>query len=171
GGRFLVGPIGLVAGDDADGGDGLVQALLVVADHHTVDQFDHAPAHAVYRSGVVGGDHHRGAALVDLGEQIEDALGGGGIEVAGRLIGQHDRVPVDVCAGVGHALLLTAGERMAQAAALVLQAHHLEYLGDQAPDPLAGGADHREGELDVLIGGLGRQQPEVLEHHADVPPQ
>src|SRR5699024_11079811 len=120
GGRFLVGPIGLVAGDDADGGDGLVQALLVVADHHTVDQFDHAPAHAVDRSGVVGGDHHRGAALVDLGEQIEDALGGGGIEVAGRFIGQQDRGPVDVGAGDGHALLLTAGELMGQAAALVL---------------------------------------------------
>ena len=96
---------------------------------------------------------------------------GRGLRFPRRLVRQQDRGPVDVGAGDGHTLLLAAGELMREPLALVLEPDHLEHLGHQAPHHLARGADHREGELDVLIGRLGRQQSEVLEDHADVAAQ
>ena len=48
--------------------------------------------------------------LVDLAEQLVDGVGVHGVQVAGRLVGQHERRAVHERAGDGHALLLPAGE-------------------------------------------------------------
>ena len=48
-----------------------------------------------------------------------------------------------------------------------VQAHHLDGLGDLGLDAVPGRADHLQGELDVVVGVLARQQPEILEDRAD----
>src|SRR5699024_7446844 len=148
-----------------------VGAVLLVPHHHAADHLDHAALHPVHGGAVVGGHHHGGPTLVDLRQQIEDAAGGGRVAVTGGLVRQQDGGTDEVGTGDRHALLLTAGELVREALALVLQAHHLEHLGHQTTHHLARGADHGEGELDVLVGRLRGQQAEVLEHHADVAAQ
>ena len=52
-----------------------------------------------------------GAAVgVQFGQQFHDTLPAGGIEIAGRLVGQHQAWLVDQRTGNGDALLLAAGE-------------------------------------------------------------
>src|SRR5690606_3299163 len=41
----------------------------------------------VHESDVMGGDHHRGAQPVQLDEEPEEPAGEGGIDIAGRLVG------------------------------------------------------------------------------------
>ncbi len=60
---------------------------------------------------VVGDDRDRGAlAGVQVEEQVEDGGARHGVEVAGRLVGEHDRRPSDDRPGDGDALALAAGE-------------------------------------------------------------
>ena len=60
---------------------------------------------------VVRHEHQRAAALaVDRDEQLDDLAARGAVEVAGRLVGQHDRRIVGQRARDRHALLLAAGQ-------------------------------------------------------------
>ena len=93
------------------------------------------------------------------------------VEVAGRLVGEQHQRPVDERAGDRDALLLTAGELVGHAGRLAVEADQLEHLGHDPLDRRRGLADHLEGEGDVLGHRLVRQQPEVLEDAADLPPQ
>ncbi len=72
------------------------------------------PQHAVHALGqfvVVRGDDGDDAGLADeLQELLEDALGGLGVEIAGRLVGEQDQRGVGDGAGDGDALLLAAGQ-------------------------------------------------------------
>jgi len=128
-------------------------------------------AHLVDHAVVVGGHHHRGPRAVDAVEQLHDAHGGGRVEVAGGLVGDQDHRPVHECARDRDALLLATGELVRHPVALAVQAHQLEGLRDDRADLRAGLADHLESERDVLVDGLVRQQPEVLEHRADLAAQ
>src|SRR5919199_1394131 len=61
------------------------------------------------------GDHHHGpSGLVEPVEDVEYMGGGGGVEVAGRLVGQDDRWTGGDGPGDGHPLLLAAGELRGQ---------------------------------------------------------
>ena len=73
-------------------------------------------------------DEENGAAggLVHLAQQIAEGTAGGGIEVAGRLVGQHDGGVVDQRAGDGHALPLAAAESGGQMAAACRQCQPFE---------------------------------------------
>ena len=55
--------------------------------------------------------HHRGALLaIEREQQFEHGAPGGGVEIAGRLVGQQDRRPQGKGAGERDALLFAAGE-------------------------------------------------------------
>ena len=69
-----------------------------VRDDAPVEHLD--PARHARGDALVVGDHHdRGAGRVQLIEQREERLSGGLVEVAGRLVGQHDRRLPDQGAG------------------------------------------------------------------------
>src|ERR1700693_3042971 len=55
--------------------------------------------------------------------------------------------------------------------ALALETDQVDHLRDDLLDEAPLLADHFEGERDVLVDALVRQQPEVLEHAPDAPPQ
>src|SRR5437762_124848 len=64
-------------------------------------------ARQVSRDVAVVGDYHdRCPLLVQFAEQGEDGLSGGGVEVAGGLVGEHDRRPSDQRPGDRDALPL-----------------------------------------------------------------
>ena len=73
----------------------------------------------------------------------------------------HDR------AGDRDALLLAAGELAGIVRRLLREADRLEHVRDGRLDEAARLPDDLEGERDVVVDGLVRQQPEVLEHHAE----
>ena len=60
---------------------------------------------------------------VQVAEQLQDGVGGVGVEVARRLVGQHQRRIVGQRAGDGRALLLAARERGGELGGLVPDAH------------------------------------------------
>src|SRR3954469_12834276 len=69
-------------------------------------------ASGLLREAVVVRDHHDGRAVffVQLFEDAHDLVAHGGIEIAGRLVGEHDARLSDDGARDGNALLLAAGE-------------------------------------------------------------
>src|SRR6266511_4968844 len=82
-----------------------------VIDMHT-PFVQHEPARVVlvHQRDVVGGDHDRGARLVELDEQPQQPLRKIGIDVAGRLVGEQQLRPRDHRARDRGALLLAARE-------------------------------------------------------------
>src|SRR3954454_5085766 len=78
----------LPAVEKADRASGLLREAVVVRDH----------------------DHGRAVFLVQLFEDAHDLVAHGGIEITGRLVGEHDARLSDDGARDGNALLLTAGQ-------------------------------------------------------------
>ena len=143
----------------------------LIAHQDSPVEFDHSAAHLIHHAGVMGGDDDGGSGPVDPVQKPHDAEAGGGVEVAGGLVGQEDEGPIDEGPGHGHALLLTTGELAGQVVALLGQADQVEHLGNLCRDHVLGPADHLEGEGHVFEDGLVGQQAKVLEHAADVAAQ
>ena len=121
-----------------------------------------------HRGGVrVVRDHHDGLAeVVDrVPQQAQDLVGRLGVQVAGRLVGEHHRRAVDQRTRHGDALLLAAG----QLGRAVRQAIAEPDGGDQRVVPLLVGllAGQRERQDDVLLGGEDRYEVEGLEDEAE----
>ena len=135
--------------------------------------FDFAVAHVDDAVGVQGdivfvGDEHDGVALlVEAFEQRHDFVTGGGIEVAGGLVGQQDRRVVDQGASDRHALALTAGELVGLVvhALFEIDLAHGEFGALEALFAGHAGIDQRQFHV-VQRGGAG-QQVEGLENEAD----
>ena len=103
--------------------------------------------------GLVVGHEDDGVALLgQRPEQAHDFDPGLGVEVAGRLVGEHDRGPVGERPGDGHALRLAAGELIGIVGHSVFEADHLEQFGGAflALADRYAGVQHRE--LDVGPG-------------------
>src|SRR6266404_5654080 len=120
---------------------------------------------------VVGGNHHRGAQLVELLEQMHQAQADPVIHIARGLVGQQQAGPRDDGARDGDALLLPAGKRGRQGIEMVAQAHPGEqfahvllHFGFAHP-----GDAQRQGH--VVHRGEMIDQAEILKHHADAPAQ
>ncbi len=114
------------------------------------------------------GDEHDGVALlVEAFEERHDFVAGGGVEVAGRFVGQQNRWIVDQGASYGNTLALTAGELVGLVVHALFEIHlaHGELGALQA---LVGGhAGVDQGQLDVVQRAGARQQVEGLENEAD----
>ena len=78
-------------------------------------------------------------SLVQPLEQRHDFVAGGGIEVAGGLVGQQDRGVVHQRAGHGHALPLAAGKLVGLVVHALLQIHLLQRLSWPCSMRSAGG--------------------------------
>ena len=89
------------------------------------------------------------------------------VEVAGRLVGEHDRRPRDERAGDRDALLLAAGE-LRRAVAEPLRRGRPCRISSSHPLGVRLAAGEREREHDVLGRREHRQQVEELEDEADV---
>ena len=145
-----------------------VAAVALVAHHLAVAQLDDASLHLVDEAGLVRRHHHRRAAGVDAREQLHDVDGCRGVEVSGRLVGQQHLRAVHQRARDRDALLLAAGQLVREPLLLAGEPDEGEHLGHRLLDESARRPDDLQRERDVLEHGLGRQQPEVLEHRADV---
>src|SRR5580704_12787240 len=66
----------------------LVMAASLIDVHPAFVQHQAARVEQVHQRDVVGGDDHRGAGLVELDEQPEQAARQHRVDVAGRLVGQ-----------------------------------------------------------------------------------
>ncbi len=117
------------------------------------------------------GDHQDGPALVvELLEQVHYLRAGVGVEVAGRLVSEHQRGLVYQCAGDGDPLALAAR----QLCRVVVESVTQPDAGEQFLGPLAAThldvlvEHHREGG--VLGGGQPGHQIERLEDEADLRP-
>lgn len=117
--------------------------------------------------GLVG-DHDDGlAVVVELLEEGEDFLAGGGVEVARGFIGEEDGGVCDECAGDSDALLLSAGELIGLVFHAVGEADGLEggSCAFCAVPPAVAGID--EWEFDVFEGGESGHEFEGLEDKPD----
>ena len=116
---------------------------------------------------VVGDHHRRLAELVDrVAQQAEDLAAGGGVEVARRLVGEHDAGPGHERPGHGDALLLAAGELRGLVREALAQADAGDDLVEPALVGLAAGEAGRQ--HDVLGRREHREQVEELEDEPDV---
>lgn len=115
--------------------------------------------------------HQHGGAGVDAGEQLHDVDRGPRVEVAGRLIGEQHLRPVHQGAGDRDALLLTAGQLVRHPLLLAVEPDEGESLGNRLLDEAARRTGHLQRERHVLVHRLRREEPEVLEHRADVTPE
>ena len=139
----------------------------VLGDDEAVGEEEHAIGLGG-RAGVVR-DHHDGATEVArrVAQQAEHLGRRAGVEVAGRLVREHDGRLGDERAGDRDALLLAAGELGGAVALAVGEADAVDQVGDAAlrGGVRASGETDREG--DVLLGGERREQVEALEDEAD----
>ena len=120
-------------------------------------------------AAVVRDDEERGAQLlVDLAEEVVDRVGVHGVEVAGGLVGEHQRRAVHERAGDGHALLLTARELVGVLLLEALQAEQRQgLLGPRLRALDCGRASDERRHQHVLEHAELRQQVVELEHEAD----
>ena len=120
---------------------------------------------------VVGGDHDGRAELVQFLEQVEQAHADPVIDVAGRLVGQQEAGTRDDGAGDGDALLLSARQGGRLVVEVVAKADPAQQFGDMLAHLTFLGARDPQGQCDVVQRRQVVEQPEVLEHDADPPPQ
>ena len=158
-----------LGGEARHAGGVAVAAVALVAHHLAVDELDDAPLHLVDEAGLVRGHDDRRAARVDAREQLHDVDGCRRVEVSGRLVGEQHLRAVHERPRDRDALLLTAGQLVREPLVLAGEADEREHLGHGLLDESARRADDLQRERDVLEDRLVRQQPEVLEHRADVP--
>ncbi len=113
-------------------------------------------------------DDHRAALGGDLAQHVEHDRGRLRVEVARRLVREHDRRVVHEGAREGDALLLAAGQLVRHPAGRVLQAEPL----DERPAALQRAGrrvGQPRGECDVLLARQLGHEVEELEDEADPP--
>src|SRR5207249_3976457 len=101
-------------------------------------------------------------------QQLQDRRAGVRIEVAGRLVGQHDARLVDQRARDRHPLPLAAGQLGRAVPAAGAEADALERVRSTAAALAPRYAAIAERQLDVLERREPRQQVEALEDEADL---
>src|SRR5579864_6021831 len=120
-----------------------------VGKHLAVAQAD-APPGVLGDLELVGDQHHGVAAGVQLVEELHDLDRGGGIEVAGRLVGEQQRRVVHQRAGDRHALPLAARQLVGVVVHAVGQADALEREAGALPPIAARDAGIDQRQLDVV---------------------
>ncbi len=114
--------------------------------------------------------HRRPPCTVGVADEGQDLLAGPRVEVAGRLVGE-DQGGIDhQRARDRHALHLAARELVGPMAAAVPEPDQVERRLHALAHVARAAAVEEERQRDVLLGGIGGQEVEELEHEADPPP-
>ncbi len=117
------------------------------------------------------GDEHHGLALVgpfhERKQLLLQDLAGLRVECRERLIHQQDRRVHGERAHQPHALLHSAGQLVGIMALEAGEPDHVQIMCDPRADFGARHARHGQSESAIVVDGLPRQQPEMLEHHGD----
>src|SRR5690606_1905285 len=116
----------------------------------------------------VGRHHDRRAETVELFEQVHDAHADRLVDIAGRLVRQQQAWLVDHRARDGDALLLAARKQLRTGVDVLLEPDPAQQLGDMLQHLGVARAGDLERQRDVLERGQVVEQPEILEHHADL---
>ena len=135
-------------------------------DRAAVDHADDSPG--VARDlRVVGHQHDRGAAGVQVFEQRQNALACGRVQAAGRFVGQDQTGPVGEGSRHRDLLLLPARQAPGAGPPTLLQADQLEEVARSAPALLELDTGQREGKRHVVLDRHRRDEVEGLKDRAD----
>ena len=138
--------------------------------HHAAVQNGNPVANLLNHGHLVGDENHGNLPLpADVLQQIQNGIGGLGIQGRGGLIAQQHLRVGSQSAGNGNALLLTAGQLHRVGICLVGQTHNIQQL--LCPCLCLGSGHSRQlhGEADVIQGCALLQQVEALENHGNLP--
>src|SRR6202165_2009895 len=149
----------------------MVPSCVLVSDNLAALDGHHPASHDIDDLSVVGRHHDRGAAGIDLQQQLDDLPRGGGVEVSRGLIGEKDPRVMNEGSGDRDALLLAARKLIWVLVLLPFQAHDAEHFLDLGLEVAQGALGHAQREGHVLEHGQVGQQFEILEDHADLPTQ
>ena len=117
------------------------------------------------------GDHQNGLpGAVQLPEQLQQGVGGPGVQCAGGLVRQDQLGVCDEGTGHGRPLLLTAGDLVGIFRQNVRDAQLVRDGAELSLHLPVVGARQHQGQIDVVLKREGVQQVEVLEHEPQVGP-
>jgi hypothetical protein len=119
---------------------------------------------------VVRHDQERQAVLlVETAHERDDLVGALGVQVAGRLVGPHDRGVVDERTGDRHALALAAGQLVGKVVGAVGDADELQRLHGAAACRCGTVARNEQRQLDVLDRRQHGDEVVELKHESHPP--
>ena len=102
-------------------------------------------------------DGRKSVTRMKIGEEINDAIAGGGIEVAGGLVGEEEAGAGDEGAGEGDALLLAAGEFAGAMGEAMGESDFVEGGGGAGQRVAFAADEERHGDV-LLSGELGEER-------------
>ena len=151
------------------GGEHVADAAFL--HHPAAVQNGHVAADVLHHAHLVGddddGDAHFG---VDIADQLQDGVGGLGVQRAGGLVAQQHLGVAGESSRDGHSLLLSAGQLRRVGVRLIRQAYDLQQLRGALFRIRLFHARQLQREANVAQARALHQQVEALEDHGDIPP-
>ncbi len=120
---------------------------------------------------IVGGDQDGGTKPVELDEKAQQASRHLRVDVTGRLVGEEQLGFADHGPGDGRALLFSARQHGGKPMHAIAEANPLQKVRHVLTIILDALADDPERQRHVLPRREMLEQPEILEHDADAPPE
>src|ERR1700694_2961763 len=149
----------------------MVPSRILVSDNLAAFDRHHSAPHDIDDLPVVGRHQHRGAASIDLQEQLNDLPRGGRVQVSRGLIGEKNPRVMDEGPGDRDALLLAARKLVRVLVLFAFQPHDAQHFLDLRLEMAQGAFGHAQREGHVLENGQVGQQLEILKDHPDLPPE
>ena len=128
--------------------------VSLIGNHGALVEGDHTLLEHVHYVTVVRDEQESRAQLVNFEEEVDDALCGDRVKIAGWFVGDQEFWAVDESTRDRNSLLLAAGERLGIPMNLFFQPDNLEHLGNHAFDNLPALATHLKRKGDILTNGL-----------------
>ena len=120
---------------------------------------------------IVRRHHHRGAEPVERLEQVQQARGHVGVDIAGGLVRNQDLRTADYRPRDRDPLLLAARQGRRRRMPALGQADPGEHFAHRRLDIALRHPRQAQRQGDIVERREMRDQPEVLEYHADAPPE
>src|SRR6266849_217570 len=149
----------------------MVPSRVLVSDDLAAIDRHHPASHDIDDFSVVGRHHERGAARIDLQQQLNDPPRGGGVQVSCGLVGEKDPRVMNERPRDRDALLFAARKLVRVLVLLPFETHNAEHFLDLRLEVAQRALGHAQCEGNVLEDRQVGQQLEILEDHADLPPQ
>src|SRR5882762_1743712 len=131
----------------------MVPSCVLVSDNLAALDRHHPASHDIDDLPVVSRHHDRGAAGIDLQQQLHNLPRGGRIQVSGGLVGEEDPRVMDEGTGDRDTLLFAARELVRVLALLPFEPHDAEHFLDLWLEVAQGALGHAQREGHVLKHG------------------